>query len=219
MVGLFCYAAVAALLCGAARNLRRRATLRTYLAFIITMNQQQLIKECRQGSSAAQQCLFDHFASHMMMICCRYVKNEQDAEEIVLNGFYKFFTSLHHFQYKGEAALFAWVKKIMINECLMFLRKKNALQMTSESGAEQVPVQEETLAKLDAADIFNMIVQLPVGYRTVFNLHSIEGMSHKEIAKLLHITEGTSKSQLAKARQLLQKILLQKNDYVDRKAK
>jgi RNA polymerase sigma factor (sigma-70 family) len=184
------------------------------------MNQQQLIKECRQGSSAAQQCLFDHFANHMMMICCRYVKNEQDAEEIVLNGFYKFFTSLQHFQYKGEAALFGWIKRIMINECLMFLRKKNALQMTSESDAEQVPVQEEALARLNAADIFNMIVQLPVGYRTVFNLYSIEGMSHKEIAKLLHITEGTSKSQLAKARQLLQKMLLQKNeDHVDRKAK
>jgi RNA polymerase sigma factor (sigma-70 family) len=198
-----------------------QATCLLYLAFIISnMNQQQLIKECRQGSSAAQQCLFDHFASHMMMICCRYVKNEQDAEEIVLNGFYKFFTSLTHFQYKGDAALFAWIKKIMINECLMFLRKKNALQMTSESDAEQLPVQEEAFARLHAADIFNMIVQLPVGYRTVFNLYSIEGMSHKEIAKLLHITEGTSKSQLAKARQLLQKMLLQKNDdHVDRKAK
>lgn len=184
------------------------------------MDQQQLIKECRQGSSAAQQCLFDHFVGRMMMVCCRYVKNEQDAEEIALNGFYKFFSSLHHFQYKGEAALFAWLKKIMINECLMFLRRKNALQMTSESEAEQLPAQEEVLARLDAADIFQMIIQLPVGYRTVFNLYTIEGMTHKEISKLLTITEGTSKSQLAKARQLLQKMLLQKNlDHVDRKAK
>ena len=90
--------------------------------------------------------------------------------------------------------------------------------MVSETAAEELPFQEEALNNLSAAEIFNLIIQLPVGYRTVFNLFEIEGMSHKEISELLGIAEGTSKSQLSKAKSLLQTMLLQKGtDYVIRK--
>ncbi len=182
------------------------------------MNQKQLIKECKEGSVAAQKWLFDHFADKMFMVCCRYVKQETDAEEVMLDGFLKFFKRISAFQYQGDAALFAWIKKIMINECLMFLRKKNAFVITAETTAEQMPVPADILDKLNAEEIYKLIVQLPVGYRTVFNLFTIEGMGHKEIAQLLGIAEGTSKSQLNKARQYLQKMLTQKNnDYVNRK--
>jgi RNA polymerase sigma factor (sigma-70 family) len=184
------------------------------------MNQRQLIRECKQGSVGAQKCLFDHFAESMMSVCCRYVKNEQDAEEVLLDGFYKFFKSIATFQYQGEAALFTWIKRIMINESLMFLRKKKIFLVTVEAGEEQIPVPDDMLDKLSAGEIVKLIMQLPVGYRTVFNLYVIEGLGHKEIAGLLDITEGTSKSQLSKAKQLLQKMLVQQSEeYGNRKIK
>lgn len=182
------------------------------------MNFQDLIKECKQESFTAQKCLFDHFAESMMMVCCRYVKNEQDAEEVLLDGFRKFFKSIATFQYKSEPALFAWIKKIMINESLMFLRKRNAFVLTTETEYENIAWDDQLLDSLSAAEIFRTITQLPVGYRTVFNLFAVEGLGHKEIAALLNITEGTSKSQLSKARQLLQKMLIQQNEeYANRK--
>jgi RNA polymerase sigma-70 factor (ECF subfamily) len=183
------------------------------------MDISQLIKEAKQGSTAAQKCLFDEMADKLLMICRRYVKNREDAEEMMLNGFYKFFKNLSSFSYQSDAALFAWLKKIMVNECLMFLRKKNVFTISSDLVAEEVSLQEEALNNLSAAEIFNLVVQLPVGYRTVFNLYEIEGMSHKDIAALLNISEGTSKSQLSKSKVLLQKMLLKKGvEYVKRKS-
>ena len=180
----------------------------------------ELIKEAKYGSTAAQKCLFDELADKLLMICRRYVKSPEDAEEILLDGFYKFFKNMPSFTYQGDAALFAWLKKIMINESLMFLRKKNAFMMVSDSAAENMSLNEDALNNLSAAEIFNLITQLPVGYRTVFNLYEIEGMKHKEIAELLHISEGTSKSQLSKAKLLLQKMLSQKGiEYDQRKSK
>lgn len=160
----------------------------------------------------------------MMALCCRYVKNRADAEELLLDGFYKFFSRLKEFQYQGEAALYAWLRTIMVRECLMFLRRRRAFLLLSaepddaaETTADVAGV-NEPLAGLSAAEIFDLIIRLPVGYRTVFNLFVIEGMEHKEIAKALGISEGTSKSQLSKARSLLQKMLLQKGiHYVKRK--
>ena len=175
------------------------------------METSELIKEAKQGSAAAQKCLFDEWAKKMMVVCCLYVKNPEDAEEILLDGFYKFFKKLSGFTYQGDGALYAWLKKIMIYECLMFLRKKNVFNIVTDSSVEEIALEEEALNKLFADEIFNLIVQLPVGYRTVFNLHVIEGMPHNEIAQNLGIAEGTSKSQLYKAKILLQKILLQNN--------
>jgi RNA polymerase sigma factor (sigma-70 family) len=173
------------------------------------MDTAQLLKEARQGSAAAQKCLYDMWCKKMLLVCLRYVKNEQDAEEALLDGFYKFFKNLQGFTYNGDAALYGWLKKIMINECLMQLRKKNVFSIVTESAAEDVSLEEEALNNLSAKEILSLIVQLPVGYRTVFNLYVMEGMEHKEIAALLGIAEGTSKSQLSKAKILLQKNLLQ----------
>lgn len=175
------------------------------------MDLYQLVKECKHGSAAAQKCLFDMHADRLMAVCCRYIKNQHDAEEILLDGFYKFFRAIHSFSYVNEAALYAWLKKIMINECLMYLRKKKSFQITTGDAAAEVPVQTDMLDRLSADEIVELIIQLPVGYRTVFNLYETEGMSHKEIAEQLQITEGTSKSQLSKAKQLLQKMIIQKD--------
>jgi len=150
----------------------------------------------------------------------RYIKSPGDAEELLLDGFYKFFTKIASFTYQGDAALYAWLKRIMINECLMFLRAKNVFTIVTEATAEEIPLQEVALDNLSAEEIFKLIVQLPVGYRTVFNLYAVEGMNHGEIAELLNVSEGTSRSQFSKAKVLLQKLLLQ-NDikYVKRKSK
>ena len=181
------------------------------------MNIPEQIQDARSGNAAAQKALFDHLADPMMALCCRYLKSREDAEEVLLDGFYKFFSHLRDFRYQGEAALYAWLKRIMINECHMFLRRRHSFSVVSEKTVEHLPLAAEPLADLSAAEIFGLIVQLPVGYRTVFNLHVIEGMEHREIAKLLGIAEGTSKSQLSKARVLLQKMLLQKGiNYVKR---
>ncbi|QHS62911.1 RNA polymerase sigma factor [Chitinophaga agri] len=175
------------------------------------------IKEAKKGSAAAQKCLFDALSDRMLMVCRRYVRNEQDAEELLLDGFYKFYAALPGLQYQGEAALYTWLKKVMINECLMFLRKKNSFVIVSEV-ADTVVLEEDVLNSLSAAEIFNLVIQLPAGYRTVFNLYVIEGMNHGEIAALLGISEGTSKSQLSKAKSLLQKMLTQQNiEYVKRR--
>ncbi|MDQ2862895.1 MAG: sigma-70 family RNA polymerase sigma factor [Bacteroidota bacterium] len=184
------------------------------------MDTSEMIKEAKQGSTAAQKYLFDQWAEKMLMVCRRYVKNPEDAEELLLDGFYKFFKTINSFSYKGEGALYAWIKRIMINECLMFLRKKNVFTIVTEATAEELTLNEDALDKLSAGEIFNLIVQLPVGYRTVFNLHVVEGMVHSEIAEKLGIVEGTSKSQLSKAKILLQKMLSQKDtEYVRRKSR
>jgi len=184
------------------------------------MNTSELVKEARHGSTAAQKCLFDLFGEKMLLVCQRYVKNPEDAEELLLDGFYKFFTKISSFTYHGDAALYGWLKKIMINECLMFLRSKNVFTIVTEATAEEIPLQEDALDNLSAEEIFKLIIQLPVGYRTVFNLYAIEGMNHGEIAEALNISEGTSRSQYSKAKVLLQKLLLQNDvEYVKRKSK
>lgn len=167
----------------------------------------ELIREAKKGSAPAQKKLFNALADRMLVVCLRYIKTREDAEEVLLDGFFKFFKSLHSFNYVNEAALHGWLKKILVNECLMFLRKKNVFTMTIESATEEIALEEDALNNLSAKEIFKLIVQLPVGYRTVFNLHAVEGISHKEIAQLLGITEGTSKSQLSKAKSALQKML------------
>lgn len=186
--------------------------------FIELMDLAELVREVKQGSAAAQKCLFDLLADRMLMICRRYVKSRENAEEIMLDGFHKMFRAISSFHYEGEPSFFAWIKKIMVNECLMFLRKKNVFNLVAESSAEEISPDEEILSQLSASEIFSLIVQLPTGYRTVFNLYAIDGMNHREIAELLKISDGTSKSQLSKARTLLQKMLLQNGiEYARRK--
>jgi RNA polymerase sigma-70 factor (ECF subfamily) len=179
-----------------------------------------LIAEAKQGSRAAQKCLFDQFAGQLLVVCKRYVKNAEDAEECLLDGFYQFFVKLSGFQYQGDGALYTWLKGIMVNRCLMFLRKKTIFNLITETEATEIEIEEAVFHKLSADEIFHLIVQLPVGYRTVFNLAEMENMKHSEIALSLNISEGTSKSQLSKAKKLLQKSLQAKGIvYEHRKSK
>jgi RNA polymerase sigma factor (sigma-70 family) len=181
------------------------------------MDEARIIMGCRQEEARAQKLLFEKYADAMLLVCVRYVKNHADAEELLLNGFYKFFTQADKFVYNGEGSVAPWLRKIMVNECLMFLRKKGHLILMDEQYAAQLSVEDDAIAKLGASELFEVITELPAGYRTVFNLYVIEEMTHKEIAVALGITEGTSKSQLNKARVALQKIVLSKGGYHERK--
>src|SRR5438105_3246811 len=100
------------------------------------MDTSELIREAKQGSTAAQKILFDQFAEKMMLVCQRYVKSPQDAEELLLDGFYKFFSKISSFTYQGDAPLYGWLKRIMINECLMFLRAKNVFTIVTDATVE-----------------------------------------------------------------------------------
>lgn len=169
---------------------------------------QSIIESCKTGNIFAQNRVYDVFSARLYRLCLRYVQQEDDAEEVLMNGFLKFFRSLHEFEYRDDNSLEVWLKRIMVNEALMHLRKQKALPIfADEANAENSLSTEMPDQSLHAKDIYAAIVQLPTGYRMVFNLHAIEGYSHEEIAKQLGISIGTSKSQLSKARAMLQTML------------
>jgi RNA polymerase sigma factor (sigma-70 family) len=184
------------------------------------MQLRQLLIECKRKNAAAQRRLYDEFATAMFLLCRRYLKNDESAEEVMMNGFLKFFHSLKDFNYVNDEASIGWMRKIMINECLMELRSSNSFLQLAADNIPELVVDEDILGNISANEIFSLITQLPIGYRTVFNLFVVEDMSHREIADLLSISEGTSRSQLSKAKQLLQQLIIQNNsDHAWRKTK
>jgi RNA polymerase sigma factor (sigma-70 family) len=170
---------------------------------------QHVVELCQQQNRFAQNRLYDAFFGKLYRLCLRYVRHESDAEEVLMNGFLKVFKLLPEFEYRDDNSLEVWLKRIVVNEALMHLRQQKALPQWAE-----VDEAEGVTAPFDAPDaaigaeaIYEAILELPTGYRTVFNLFVVEGYSHEEIANQLEINIGTSKSQLSKARTLLQKLL------------
>ena len=167
-----------------------------------------MIKRSLNGDIRAQRDLFERFVSQMLGICCRYVSNRMEAEDIMITGFRKAFDNLNSF--KGSGSFGAWLRKIMINESLTYIRRnKNMYLEVDIEKADEVPDYSFHQNHLGEEEMLGLIQELPPGYGTVFNLYAIEGYSHKEIAKMLGITESTSKSQLSRARNLLQTKLIQ----------
>ncbi len=170
------------------------------------MKDDELIKRCQKGDRQAQKVLYEHFQAQMFRLCYRYVREQQEAEDILCKGFHKVFLAINAFEDRGENSLQKWITRIMVNEALMFLRK-HKLELVSDDAAQSIPAGTRTDSAIEAEDLYNMVRALPLGYRTVFNLFAIEGYSHLEIAAQLGITEGTSKSQLSKARAMLQEMI------------
>lgn len=168
------------------------------------MTGQKAIEGCRRQDRICQKYIFDRWSEGMLMLCMRYVKNLPDAEELMLNGFYAFYRSIDRFVYSTDSSITAWLRQIMVNECLMFLRRKDALNIVEEKYAEERSTDESFTSKMSTDELFRMILSMPAGYSTVFNLYVVEGYTHKEIGAMLNISEGTSKSQLSKARNMLQ---------------
>ena len=170
------------------------------------MSEPELIQRLQKGEGKAHKVVYEKYAGIMLGICLRYLKNQMDAEEVMLNGFVKIFQHVN--QYESKGSFEGWMKRVVINEALGFLRKKEPLHLAIEKDHIQLPTAATAESDLAVEDLLNLLLELPAGYRTVFNLYAIEGYSHKEIAEMLDITEGTSKSQLSKARALLQKWLV-----------
>lgn len=169
------------------------------------MQELQLIQELQKQNPFVQKRVYDRFVKRMFRLCLRYVKIEADAQEMLMNGFLKFFNSVAKIEYRSENTLEPYLKKLMVNECLMFIRQRKMNWVLMEEIADEEPVSDfSAYEHFEEEEIYQLVLKLPDGYRTVFNLFAIEGFSHKEIAAQLHISENTSKTQLHKARMLLQ---------------
>ena len=170
----------------------------------------QQVEACKNGDRASQKQVFEKLYPPMLRLCQRYVVNTAMADDCVMRGMMKVFQQLDSFIYQGEQSLFMWTRKVMVNEALMELRKRNNFFLMPEHELPELIDCSDVLKKLEAEELFHYILQLPEGYRTVLNLYVIEGYSHKEISEMLGIQESTSKSQYRKAKARLKEILILK---------
>jgi RNA polymerase sigma-70 factor (ECF subfamily) len=170
-----------------------------------------LIKGCRLQRASAQKELYDSYKDILFGICRRYIKLEADAEDVFIEGFYKIYKNIGSF--KGNGSFEGWMKRIMINESLMFLRKRKHFKLSIESDNVQIKMEPTVLNQLQYHDVIKLLEYLPTGYRTVFNLYVVEGYKHREIAELLGISINTSKSQLILAKKRLQTLVKKKLNF------
>ena len=162
------------------------------------------IRSCIQGDRAAQKVLYDRLAPRMFPVCMRYVGDRILAEDILQEGFITLFTRLG--SYKGDGSFEGWARRIFATSALMWLRKKDALKMSDELEAVRGMTADTTsqIQNIGYKELMNLVMSLPTGFRTVFNMYAIEGFSHKEIGEILGISETTSRTQLSRARTWLQ---------------
>ena len=176
---------------------------------IYRANEDELIKGCVRRERSAQKRLYETFSSKMYALCCRYVKDSMEAEDVLVTAFTKILDRID--QYKGEGSFEGWIRRVVVNEALTYLRRNRSMYIETElEAADREPDYQLMSDHLEEEDLMNMIQELPAGYRIVFNLYAIDGYSHKEIANQLNISENTSKSQLSRARVYLQKILAER---------
>ena len=178
------------------------------------LSETELIEGCCKGDRAFQKALYDRYCRKMLVVCLRYSKTTAEAEDIVQEGFVKVFQGIKNF--RQEAKLDTWITRIMVNTALNVQRKKLYLYPMVDVTEMVLPDEEMSLSGIHFTQLLELIQSLPQGCQIVFNLFAIEGYSHKEIAESLGISEGTSKSQFARAKSLLQAKLLKESTYYDR---
>lgn len=183
-----------------------------YNGYMLT--EQELIEGCRKGERTAQRALYDRFCRKMTVLCLRYSKTTAEAEDILQEGFVKVFNAIKDF--RQESKLETWITRIMVNTALNVQRKKLYLYPMVDVQEIELPENEISMSGINFQQLLEMIQSLPQGCQIVFNLFAIEGYSHKEIAEQLGISEGTSKSQFARAKSLLQQKLAKESTYFDR---
>ena len=165
-----------------------------------------------QNKAACQRMLFDAYAGKMMSVCYRYAGNTHDAEDLLQEAFIKIYAHIH--QFKWEGSFEGWLRRIVVNTALKALQKKR-LHFTeiNEAASGGLKIEPETYSQLHTDQLMMLLKSLPDGYRVVFNLYVIEGYDHDEIAKMLNIQASTSRSQLVKARKMLQQ-MIKKNEII-----
>jgi RNA polymerase sigma factor (sigma-70 family) len=168
----------------------------------------ELIEQLKKEDSKAQKILYENYSTRMFKLVFRYVTNEQDAASIVNSGFYNIYKNISKFNYIEAKSFMSWMQKIMINESLKFLKRKFEFSKISAKMENEYQSDFVSDKNLNAEEYYKLICSLSEGYRIVFNLYAIEGYSHSEIAQLLQISEGTSRSQLFRARAILKEMIL-----------
>ncbi len=167
-----------------------------------------IIHECASGNVRAQESLYRMLAPKMFGVCLRYSKDSTEAEDNLQEGFIKVFTYIKNFRHEGS--LEGWVRKIMVNVSLEKFRKQNMMHAVEDlSIYESKNYSNDIIEKITANELIELIQELPPRYRMVFNLYVMEGMNHKEISEEMHISEGTSKSNLARARDILKRKVIE----------
>lgn len=167
-----------------------------------TLTEHELIKRSLNNDGNCQRMLFEQHAGKMMTICLRYSNDQMEAEDLLMEGFVKVFHYLHQFKFEGSFE--GWIRRIIVNTALKNLQKKK-IHFEEVKEDNGIPILDAgAYQHLGEKEILNLIRKLPQGYKIVFNLYAIEGYSHDEIAEMLGIHAGTSRSQLVKARKLLQ---------------
>ena len=167
-----------------------------------------IIKECASGNARAQEKLYRMFAPKMFGVCLRYAKDRTEAEDSLQDGFVKVFLNIQNFRHEGSFE--GWIRRIMVNVSLGKFRKQYVLQPVEDMAQfEDVEFSDDILAKIGADELMELVQQLPPRYRMVFNLFVMEGMNHQEISEAMNISVGTSKSNLARARDILKHKVLE----------
>ena len=169
-----------------------------------SLTEQQIISQCKKGDRAAQKALYDRLSSRMFPVCLRYMGNREAAEDVLQEGFISLFSKLD--SYSGEGSFEGWARKVFVNTALMTLRKNDVMRKSEDIETAWSVSSEDpgALHNISYKELMGLIAGLPPGFRTVFNMFLIEGYSHKEISQALGITEATSRSQLQRARVMLQ---------------
>jgi RNA polymerase sigma-70 factor (ECF subfamily) len=178
------------------------------------LSESELIEGCRKGNRASQKALYERYCRKMLVVCLRYSKTTAEAEDILQEGFVKVFNGLKEF--RQESKLETWITRIMVNTALNVQRRKLYLYPMVDVEDLNLPDVELSVSGINFRQLLEMIQTLPHGCQIVFNLFAIEGFSHKEIAEQLGISEGTSKSQFARARSLMQAKLSKESTYYER---
>lgn len=171
---------------------------------VTTLNEQNIITLCKKGDRSAQKALYDSLSPKMFSICMRYMGDRESAEDVLQEGFISLFSKLG--SYSGEGSFEGWARKVFVNTALMTLRKNDILKQSAdiENAFGVTSGAASAIQNISYKELLKAISELPTGYRTVFNMFAIEGYSHKEISDALGITEATSRSQLQRARVMLQ---------------
>ena len=171
---------------------------------VSNLTEQQIIALCKKGDRVAQKVLFDRLSARMFPVCLRYMGGREAAEDVLQEGFISLFSKLD--SYSGEGSFEGWARKVFVNTALMTLRKSDIMRQSEDIEIARGVSSDDAsaLQSISYKELMGMIAELPPGFRTVFNMFLVEGYTHKEISEALGITEATSRSQLQRARVMLQ---------------
>ena len=174
--------------------------------------EEKMIKGCINGDRRCQRTLYDRFASKMLGVCMRYAKDRSEAEDMLQEGFIKVFLNISRF--RNDGSFEGWIRRIMVFTAInMFNQRNRKFKESLDSEGYDGVYDDQVIERISAREIVALIQQMPEGYRTIFNLYAVEGYTHREIGELLHIAEGTSKSQYSRARHYMQNVLT-KHDHI-----